>query len=387
MPPKKSAIGKKSRRAKIVASSRAQENVEQRESRIETERERRSRSRSNRSAEEREEENAQDRERMRRNRNSRRQSDTNSLSNVHKRKDLNRIAFEYKNYEDYSTHPFVQIGSMNHVCEFCRAIKFKNEAAGLCCNGGKVRVELSDDIPDVLRELVSGDTPESKHFLDKIQTYNSLFQMTSFGASHIVRENFMPTFKVITSHEIMTCSYDSMITNFTTDQQIQGQIYHRVGALLPNPDADYEFLQIYFIGNTNAELDRRCEIGQNIRRNIVARLQNLLHEENQLVNLFKVTLERMPSDNYKIVIRADRTPAGQHTGRFNAPTIDEVAIVIVGDGFNPRDIVLHRRNNNELQRVSELHRSYDALQYPLLFWKGQDQYDVTLKMINPVNGI
>lgn len=39
----------------------------------------------------------------------------------------------------------------------------------------------------------------------------------------------------------------------------------------------------------------------------------------------------MPFDNHKIVIRADKTPAGQHARRFNAPTIDELGIVVVGE--------------------------------------------------------
>ncbi|XP_050065101.1 uncharacterized protein LOC126554025 [Aphis gossypii] len=93
----------------------------------------------------------------------------------------------------------------------------------------------------------------------------------------------------------------------------------------------------------------------------------------------------MPSDNHKIVIRADKTPAGQHTRRFNAPTIDEVAIVVVGENLESRDIVLRRRND-QLQRIKETHRSYDALQYPIIFWQGEDGYDFSIKMINPIAG-
>ncbi|XP_050065531.1 uncharacterized protein LOC126554502 [Aphis gossypii] len=93
----------------------------------------------------------------------------------------------------------------------------------------------------------------------------------------------------------------------------------------------------------------------------------------------------MPSDNHKIVIRADKTPAGQHTRRFNAPTIDEVAIVVVGENLESRDNVLRRRND-QLQRIKETHRSYDALQYPIIFWQGEDGYDFSIKMINPIAG-
>ena len=49
------------------------------------------------------------------------------------------------------------------------------------------------------------------------------YQMTSFGATNVVRDNYMPTFKV------------------------QGQIYHRAGSLLPLPDMEPKYLQIYFI--------------------------------------------------------------------------------------------------------------------------------------------
>ena len=60
------------------------------------------------------------------------------------------------------------------------------------------------------------------------------------------------------------------------------------------------------------------------------------------------------------------TSVGEHIRRFNAPIINEVAIVVVGDKFESRDIILHQRND-QLPRISETHRSYDALQYPILF--------------------
>ena len=93
----------------------------------------------------------------------------------------------------------------------------------------------------------------------------------------------------------------------------------------------------------------------------------------------------MPTDNHKVVIRAVKKPAGEHARRFNAPTINEVTIVIVGENLENRDIVLHRRND-QLQRVSETHRSYNALQYPILFWQGEDGYHFSMKMANPVTG-
>lgn len=168
----------------------------------------------------------------------------------------------------------------------------------------------------------------------------------------------------------MLCKWKSEITGIESSTraieliistlQVQGQIYHRAGLLLPFQDKDNQFLQIYFIGNSDREVDRRYAITSNTKREIIEQLQNLFHEQNELDRLFKIALDRMPSDNHKIVIRADKTPVGEHARRFNAPTIDDVAILIVGEEFQSRDIVLQRRNE-QLQRVSETHRSYDAL--------------------------
>lgn len=79
--------------------------------------------------------------------------------------------------------------------------------------------------------------------------------------------------------------------------------------------------------------------------------------------------------------RADKTPVGQHTRKFNAPTTDEVAIDIVIEQFKPSDIVLHRQIE-QLKCVSEIHRRYYALKYPILFWQGEDGYHFNIKIIN-----
>lgn len=305
-------------------------------------------------------------------------------------------AFNYDSEIDYSAHAC--IGQMTVRCPHCDAAKFRGETVGMCCANGKVKLPAFESPPDPLHSLIFGTSPLSKHFLSHIQEYNSSFQMTSFGATKIVRENFMPTFKVITSFGISNepCNDNNKYldvfknsdpsTNYISHQiQIQGQIYHRAGSLLPFDDADYQFLQIYFIGDATRELDRRCTIVSSTKRQIISDLQIFFHQHNELIQLFKTALDRMPSDDHKIVIRADRTPFGEHARRFNAPTIDEVAILIVGQQFQSRDIVLHRRNEN-LQRVSELHRSYDALQYPLLYWRGGDGYHINIPMINPRTG-
>ena len=43
--------------------------------------------------------------------------------------------------------------------------------------------------------LVSGYVPDSTHFYIHIQQYDNCLQMTSFGATNVIQENCMPTFK------------------------------------------------------------------------------------------------------------------------------------------------------------------------------------------------
>ena len=51
---------------------------------------------------------------------------------------LDRIAFQYNSEIEYSLHPVVVIESMNKVCTHCNALKFKNEAPGMCCLNGTI---------------------------------------------------------------------------------------------------------------------------------------------------------------------------------------------------------------------------------------------------------
>ena len=168
--------------------------------------------------------------------------------------------------------------------------------------------------------------------------------------------------------------------------KVQGQVYHRVGSLLPPSDGQHKFLQIYFMGDERLEARQRCNNIPGTHQDIVTELQQMLHQHNTYVHIFKTALQRMPSDAYQLVIRADKTPAGEHARRFNAPTTDEVAIVIAGNEFDRRDIVLEKKNN-QLQRVAETHRSYDALQYPLIFWAGEDGYHFLIPRTDSTTGM
>ena len=76
--------------------------------------------RSNLTAQERNDQNERDRIRLSQTREARARHSTNN------RAGLNRAAFSYDVAIDYSNHQCVVIGSMNSVCSYCKALKYKN---------------------------------------------------------------------------------------------------------------------------------------------------------------------------------------------------------------------------------------------------------------------
>ncbi|GFU18819.1 uncharacterized protein TNCV_1085611 [Trichonephila clavipes] len=98
-------------------------------------------------------------------------------------------------------------------------------------------------------------------------------------------------------------------------------------------------------------LDRqRQRISRSLTRASFVRLALNMH---QLLSAFKNCYRwngikvspRLQNDNYQIVIKADKVPLGEHAGRFNAPTVDEVAVIMVGDPVDKRSIKITRRDN------------------------------------------
>ncbi|KAF8783473.1 hypothetical protein HNY73_013630 [Argiope bruennichi] len=80
-----------------------------------------------------------------------------------------------------------------------------------------------------------------------------------------------------------------------------------------------------------------------------------------------------------------QVPLGEHAGRFKRSNCEEVAVIMVGDPVDKRAIKITRRDNT-VSTISDLRRSYDALQYPLIFWQGQDEYHLNIKQCNPNTG-
>ncbi|GFU92488.1 ATP-dependent DNA helicase [Trichonephila clavipes] len=93
--------------------------------------------------------------------------------------------------------------------------------------------------------------------------------------------------------------------------------------------------------------------------------------------------DRLISNNNKVGIHPDRVPRGEYERQFNAPTTNEItAVVVSSERTTSRDIVI-QAHDDRLTRVPYTHGLYDALEYPIIFWKWQEGYNFDIPQINP----
>ncbi|GFY75004.1 ATP-dependent DNA helicase [Trichonephila inaurata madagascariensis] len=105
-----------------------------------------------------------------------------------------------------------------------------------------------------------------------------MFAMTPFKSNVVLNNGWTPTFKV------------------------QGQVYHHAGLLHPANAEDRQYLQIYFLGE-DEQVQRRLDLLDSpVDRNIVLKLQRMLHQHNSYVRSFKMAAEIM-DDNTQVGYR------------------------------------------------------------------------------------
>ncbi|GJT14440.1 retrovirus-related pol polyprotein from transposon TNT 1-94 [Tanacetum coccineum] len=231
------------------------------------------------------------------------------------------------------------IGPPSHQCRNCQATMWYEEREekskttinptfSLCCQGGKVLLSIFKGTPPPLNNLLNYNHPATSKFRDQIRVYNGMFCFTSFGAKidHSINTGRAPyTFR------------------------INGQNYHRMGSLLPKEGVQPKFAQLYFFDTQN---EVRNRTGAFIDKDTAEPI------DEQIVQSLIQML-----DEYSSVAK-------------NASNVFEVAAIIVndfGDGLPTRDIVINSKDEGP-KRISELHPSYMALQYPLLFPYGEDGF-------------
>ena len=122
--------------------------------------------------------------------------------------------------------------------------------------------------------------------------------------------------------------------------------------------------------------NRNCDLDPEI----VNGLKEMLDEYNPLAKAFRMARDRFQESNY-MSVRLRLIGTRSRDGRqYNLPTSSEVAALIVGDGEQARgnrDIIVEEKTMG-LKRITELHPSFMAMQYPIIFPYGEDGFRVNI---------
>lgn len=149
-----------------------------------------------------------------------------------------------------------------------------------------------------------------------------------------------------------------------------------MGSLLPNINEPAKFAQIYFLG-PNEQLNRRNQIFSELSMNLCRSIQQLLFEFNPYVHVFDHAsqyLNRHPDNELSIVFFEHKITQATDIRRYNAPSVNEVAAIVVGTENDRmalnREIYIYKKsedNNDRLTIISDDQACYDPLHYVLMF--------------------
>ncbi len=250
------------------------------------------------------------------------------------------------------------------MCECCGALhwhdeRIKNKSKstphfGMFCLQGQVKLPPLP-APAILQNLLCGNNPLSKAFLQDIRQYNAALAFTSLAVK-----------------------VDEAITNSSGPYcfRVSGELHHRMGSLLPQEEGKLSYAQLYIHDPAEA-LSMRNHRNPNLNSEIMSQLQDLMQDVNPYVALYQhayLIMKDKPHEEYPNIEVRLHVGDGTDGRQYNLPTVDELAAIIPGDGSEPvkndRDIVLHMHDDS-LKHISQLHPSYQPLHYVLLFPHGE----------------
>jgi Helitron helicase-like domain at N-terminus len=220
-------------------------------------------------------------------------------------------------------------------------------------------------LPPEMKTLYDGSVL-SKHYLANIRRFNSAFGMVSMGGT--VNERLRPLPGIYTF-------------------RLQGEMYHQIGTLLPQPGIAPAFAQIYLIGPEQQLAQRQSVFAKEFNIDVYAVIYNVLHLYNRMVKTFK-SLGEDPRfearDNFNIVLKL---PGPSRDKRIlNLPLHPEVAAIMTSDyEGHTRDIIIQSRDDGALRRISDIHPLYEPLAYPLIYVLGESGWQPELLRTIPAH--
>ncbi|XP_073121736.1 uncharacterized protein [Henckelia pumila] len=283
-------------------------------------------------------------------------SRTNNSSLLRTR--LRRFHNLARNFIGFQTHDQPILPNPT-TCPHCQALLFHGETSQLCCRNGRTKLDpiLS---PVELLELFAMENEEGKHFRQYIRAYNHVFSFTSIG---------------VNIDQALAAGSNGIYAF-----RAQGNIYHSIGSILPHENGRPRYMLMYIV-DTDHEVDNRLLENQELRRELLVKIQRILDRCNPFVQVFRQIGQRQDIPSCKLIIKQQKSNERQYC----LPTVSQVAAVIVDNEFsenmNGRDIIVEGVNGR-LLNIQDVVGYYDPLQYPLLLPYGTYGWNMNSRNID-----
>jgi hypothetical protein len=187
----------------------------------------------------------------------------------------------------------------------------------MCCENGKVLLLNLLVTLQELEVLLTSKERSAVKFGDEIRMYNLVLAFISLGAK-----------------------VDELITRGTRPYsfRIQGEFYHKIGSLCPTEGQRPQFAQLYIHDMDNEDQNRHA-FKPSLDPTTLDWLLTMMYNINPYVEVFKMVrdmmaIEGVPID-MKLHLIAFQT---KDAHRYNVPTTNEVAALMVGDGSEAVDM-------------------------------------------------
>ena len=266
-----------------------------------------------------------------------------------------------KAFQPAKTVKPLYIGKRDQECKHCGAMFFRGQNKN-CCRNGDIKLDQIPTPPSPLKELYNRVHEFAKIFIKFIIQLNSVFGFTSIGVPGLDQ-------RLIRDPKGGGCF------------RMQGNIYHRLGALQPESGQPPKFSSIYFY-NSEIAIARRQEILQGKRstpiphcKEIITIIQNSIESVNKLVKQYvqhgRSVLEQPEKE--MIIVNNHRI--------VDIRVVSNEFLVIVPENSDlslKRNILL-KLTGGQFENINHLHSLHDSLAYPLLFVYGQPGWNVDLK--------
>jgi hypothetical protein len=128
--------------------------------------------------------------------------------------------------------------------------------------------------------------------------------------------------------------------------KVQGGFYHLIGGMEPVEGQLPRFLQAYVHDAVNEGPNRQMQ-NPNLSSAHLMTLRTILGRVNPYVNVFVCAVDRLaanPIEEDHICITARRTLGNGDVHRYNAPTANKVAMIILGEPgeVGNHDVIVQR---------------------------------------------